>query len=211
MRAVLASGEGRTGHRDKRGMNAVRFIKATSFTLAMCCALVIAVQVPSAGALPSPRGGQHDFDFESGMWRAHLSRLLHPLSRSNVWTQYTGTSIVRKVWNGRANLGEFDVHGPAGRIRGLSLRLYDPKSRQWNISWASLKDGSLGRPMVGGFNDGRGEFYDKEAFGGRPIFVRFIFSKITHNSFQLEQAFSADGGITWEANWITTFTRVSAA
>jgi hypothetical protein len=61
--------------------------------------------------------------------------------------------------------------------------------------------------MVGQFNDGRGEFYDQETFQGTAIYVRFIFSDITPTSFRLEQAFSADGGKTWEPNWIATFIR----
>ena len=62
--------------------------------------------------------------------------------------------------------------------------------------------------MIGGFKNGRGEFYNQEPFNGRAIFVRFIFSDITTNSFQIEQAFSDDGGKTWEPNWIAKFSRV---
>jgi hypothetical protein len=155
----------------------------------------------------SPRDGQHDFDFEFGSWNAHLRRLQHPLTSSNTWIEYAGTSVVRKVWDGRANLGEFDVHGAAGDIRGLSLRLYNPQTRQWSIYWANRNDGSVGAPMVGQFENGRGEFFDQEMFQSRSIFVRFIFSAITPTSFRLEQSFSPDVGRTWEPNWIVTFTR----
>jgi hypothetical protein len=148
-----------------------------------------------------------DFDFEIGTWKAHLSRLQNPLTGSTTWTEYEGTSVVRKVWDGRANLGEIDISGPSGHIEGLSLRLYNPQSRQWNIHWASSRDGALGAAMVGEFKNGRGEFFNQEMFDGRAIFVRFIFSDITATSFRLEQAFSADGGKTWEANWIAKFTR----
>jgi hypothetical protein len=151
--------------------------------------------------------GQHDFDFEFGSWKAHISRLVHPLSGSTTWVAYDGTSVVRKIWNGRANLGELEVSGPAGRIEGISLRLYDPQSSQWKISWANSDDGTLGQPMVGGFKGERGEFYDQESFEGRAIYVRFIFSDIAAKSFRLEQAFSDDGGASWETNWIATFAR----
>jgi hypothetical protein len=153
--------------------------------------------------------GQHDFDFEFGAWKTHLKRRLHPLTGSNTWAEYKGLSVVRRVWNGGANLGEIELDGPAGHLQGLSLRLYNPQTRQWNISWSNRNDGTLGQPMIGGFKNGRGEFYNQEPFNGRAIFVRFIFSDITPNSFQLEQAFSDDGGKTWEANWIASFTRVS--
>ena len=75
--------------------------------------------------------GQHDFDFEFGSWTAHLKRLLHPLSGSNEWVEYDGTSVVRRVWDGRANLGELEVDGPKGHIEGITLRLFHPESHQW--------------------------------------------------------------------------------
>jgi len=167
---------------------------------------------PPAVAAPVPRpDGQHDFDFEFGDWTTHIRRLEHPLTGSTRWVEYEGSSIVRKVWGGLANLGEIDVSGPAGRIQGLSLRLYDPQTRQWSIRFANSRDGDLGTAMVGGFRNGRGEFYDQETLNGRSIFVRFIFSDVTDRSFALEQAFSADGGKTWEANWIATFRKLPAA
>jgi hypothetical protein len=151
--------------------------------------------------------GQHDFDFEFGDWKMHLSRRVKPLTGSNTWVSYDGTSIVRKVWNGAANLGEIELTGPAGRIQGLSLRVYNPESRQWNVHFANSSSGVLGEAMVGGFKNGRGEFYNQELYNGKSIFVRFIFSDIGPSSFKLEQAFSDDGGKTWEANWLATFTR----
>src|SRR6185295_13739875 len=88
--------------------------------------------------------GQHDFDFEFGAWRAHLKRLLNPLSGPGTapsWAELEGLSTVRKVWGGRANLGEFDVANSTSRIEGLSLRTYNPATRQWSIHWASARDG----------------------------------------------------------------------
>ncbi|HEY5095106.1 MAG TPA: hypothetical protein VII69_08340 [Candidatus Eremiobacteraceae bacterium] len=167
------------------------------------CGLVFAAQPVAA----SERDGQHDFDFEFGSWKADLSRLQHPLTGSTTWIKYHGTSVVRKIWNGRGNLGELEVDGPAGHVEGLTLRLYNPQSHRWNISWASSNDGTLGQPMSGGFNDGRGEFFDQEPYNGRAIFVRFVFSDIKPKSFRFEQAFSDDGGKSWEVNWIATFTR----
>jgi len=154
--------------------------------------------------------GQHDFDFEMGRWRVHLERLVKPLSHSTTWISYDGTSVVRPVWGGLANLGELEVDGGGKHVEGLSLRIYDARARQWRIHWANSSDGVLGPAMVGGFAKGRGEFYDQEDFEGRPIFVRFIFSGISTTSFKIEQAFSDDGGKSWETNWITTFTRDTA-
>jgi len=150
----------------------------------------------SASRATGAQDGQHDFDFEFGAWQAHIRRLLHPLTGSDGWVDYDGTSVLRKIWDGRANLGELEVGNPTGHIEGLSLRLYNPQSHQWSIYWANSNDGTLSVPMVGGFQNGRGEFFDQETYEGKAIYVRFIFSQITPASFRLEQSFSADGGKT---------------
>jgi hypothetical protein len=154
------------------------------------------------------RDAQHDFDFEIGTWKTHLRRLLHPLTASTTWIEYDGTSVVRKVWNGRANLVELEVDGPAGHIEGLNLRLYNPQSHQWSLNFSNSSSGTMGQPTIGEFKNGRGEFFDQETLNGRAIFVRFVISDITPTSCRFEQAFSDDGGKTWEVNWIAMDTRV---
>jgi hypothetical protein len=154
------------------------------------------------------RDGQHDFDFEIGKWNTHLRRLQHPLSGSTTWVEYDGPSIISKVWDGRANLVELDVKGPAGHIEGMSLRLYNPQSHQWSLNFANIRVGSLGIPTVGEFKNGHGEFFGPDTFNGRPIMVRQVFSDITPTSYKFEQSFSDDGGKTWEANWIAIDTLV---
>ncbi len=153
------------------------------------------------------RDGQHDFDFEIGTWKTHVSRLLHPLTGSTTWVEYEGTTVVRKVWNGRANLLELEAEGPAGHFEGLNLRLYNSQSQQWSLNFASRNDGTLSQPTIGEFKNGRGEFYDQETINGRAILVRFVITPISPNTCRFEQAFSDDGGKTWEVNWIATDTR----
>jgi len=170
--------------------------------------LLLCVVAESSGARESAgRDGSRDFDFEIGAWKTHLARLRHPLSGSAQWVAYEGTTVVRKVWEGRANLVELEVDGPAGHLEGLSLRLYDPRSRQWSLHFANGASGSLSPPTVGGFMNGRGEFNDAETFEGRAILVRFVITPTTADSCRFEQAFSSDGGKTWEPNWIATDTR----
>jgi hypothetical protein len=171
---------------------------------------------PAASPAPSPapvpqRDGRHDFDFEIGSWRTHISRLLHPLTGSTTWVKYQGTSVVRRVWNGRANLLELEVAGPAGNIEALSLRLYNPEAHQWSLNFSNSSVGTLGQPTVGEFRNGRGEFFDQETIGGRAVLVRFVISDVTADSCHFEQAFSVDGGNSWEVNWIATDTRITAA
>jgi hypothetical protein len=162
---------------------------------------------PDAPAAAAVRDGQHDFDFEIGTWKTHVKRLLHPLTGSTQWAEYDGTSVVSRVLDGRANLVELRVAGAAGRIEGLSLRLYNPQAQQWSLNFSNIAGGTLSQPTIGGFNNGRGEFYDQESLDGRAILVRFVISAITPDSCHFEQAFSADGGRTWEVNWIATDTR----
>jgi hypothetical protein len=181
----------------------------------LLCSLIAALELGqelSLASSPSPllqreRDGQHDFDFNFGTWKTHVSRLVHPLTGSNQWVEYDGTSVVTKVWNGRASLFELDVSGPAGHIEGVGLRLYNPETHQWSLNWANSSDGVIKKPMIGEFKDGRGEFFDQEQFDDRMILARNGFSDITPNSSRFDQAFSDNGGKTWETNWVMTFTR----
>jgi hypothetical protein len=116
--------------------------------------------------------------------------------------------VVRKIWEGRANLVELEVDGPDGHIEGLSLRLYNPQSHQWSLNYANSAVGSFGQPTIGEFKNGRGEFYDQEIYQGRMILVRNVWSDITPDSCRFEQSFSDDGGKTWEVNWIAVDSRV---
>jgi hypothetical protein len=164
---------------------------------------------PQASAPAAPRDGAHDFDFEIGTWKIHLKKLDHPLTGSTTWQEFDGTSVVRKVWDGKSQLEEFESDSPSGtHIEGLTLRLYNPAAHQWNLNWATSKTGTLAVPTVGEFKNGVGEFYDYEPINDRMVLVRFLWSKITPNSAHFEQAFSIDGGKTWEANWITDEARV---
>ncbi len=160
---------------------------------------------------PTPAGAQrdggHDFDFEIGTWKTQLRRLAHPLSGSAEWIQCQGTSVVRKVWDGRANLLELEADCGGKHLQALSLRLYNPESHQWSLNFANSSSGTLSQPTIGEFRNGHGEFYDQETFRGRAILVRFVISDITPTSCHFEQAFSDDGGKTWEVNWVATDTR----
>lgn len=155
--------------------------------------------------------GQRDFDPEIGTWKTHVKRLIHPLSGSTTWADYDGTTVVRNVWGGKGNLAELEADGPAGHLELLSLRLYNPEAHQWSLNGASSKGGTFGVPTIGEFRHGRGEFIDQETFDGRAILVRFYISEVTPDLFRFEQAFSDDGGKTWEANWIATDTRIKTA
>lgn len=174
------------------------------------CLLLGSLALLCAAAPPAavPRDGQHDFDFDLGTWKTHSSRLLHPLTGSKTWVQLDGVTVVSSIWDGRANLAEYKADGAAGAIELLSLRWYNPSTHEWNLDFATPNVGTLGIPGVGLFRNGRGDFYDQEPINGRVVLVRFSIWGITHDTARSEQAFSDDGGKTWETNWINTYTRL---
>ena len=161
-------------------------------------------RLPDAPAdTPAAADASHDFDFEWGHWSMRVRRLEHPLDGSKRWYEFPADSHTVGLLGGLANLEQ--VHGemPQGPLDGLTLRLYSPATKQWALYWANRKTGRLEQPMLGGFKDGRGEFYDQEDLGGRAIYVRYVWSNTHGNQPHFEQAFSDDGGKTWEANWVT--------
>ncbi len=191
----------------KRGGSFRRLVFRALMSLCLAAPAALSAE-PATFASPPRPDGARDFDFETGRWKTELRRLERPLQGSSEWVSYSGTTTVTKIWDGKANLVELDVEGPAGRIRALSLRLYDPETREWSLNFANSSGGGLAPPSVGAFRDGRGEFYNQETIAGRTVLVRFVISDITPRSVRFEQAFSADGGRNWEPNWIAVDTRL---
>ena len=184
----------------------------STVVVTLCSAQLLAQTHASSAASGSQEAareadGQHDFDWDIGTWKTHQKRLLHPLTGSTTWVEYHGTDVVRRIWDG-ANLGEIRADGPAGHLELFTLRLYNPQTHEWSIYFTNRTIGALGAPAVGAFKNGRGEFYDQETYNGRTILLRFSVSDITANSCRFEQAFSTDGGRTWETNFIVTETLV---
>jgi hypothetical protein len=192
-----------------RGL-ALRLLAAGMLVPAVC-GITRADGAPTATGA-AVRDGQHDFDFLIGSWKIHLKRRVHPLSGSNEWLEFDGTVVCRTIWNGLAEVEEFNVDSPEKNIfiQGLAVRLYNPKTHQWSIYWANRKNAAFDpAAQVGQFTDGRGEFYGQDTLDGKAIYVRFAWSNITSPAPHFEQAFSDDGGRTWEVNWITEQTRIA--
>ena len=155
------------------------------------------------------RNAIHDFDFLRGSWRVYNRRLLKRLQEADEWETFEAmTPENAPVLDGLGNIDE--LHSEDGPI-GMSLRLFNRETGQWSIYWVSHRDGVLQPPVVGGFKDGVGIFDGADVWDGKPIRVRFTWSDITPTSARWEQAFSPDGGKTWETNWFTDFRRPSSA
>jgi hypothetical protein len=163
---------------------------------------------PAQSQAAAVRDGQHDFDFNFGVWRTHIKRLSHPLSGSSDFIELNGTVTVRKVWDGRAQLEEIEADGPKGHWEGLTLFLYNPKSHQWSQSFSSSAMGTFAGSLVGEFKDGRGELFSQDTFDGRFILVRGTWSEVTPNAHRYEEDYSDDGGKSWEPVFVAELTRL---
>src|SRR3954452_15069720 len=184
-------------------------IRTIVLGFAFALAATTLAQPSTAAAVPmAERSGQSDFDWEIGTWTTKVRVLRNALSgKAPEWAEYEGTSVIRPLLGRRANFVELSVSGPAGKIEGGSLRLYNPQARQWNVNYASLRNGMLTAPVYGAFDGaGRGVFYGQDIADGRAILVRFIMTVVSKKEAHFEQAYSTDGGVTWENNWIAVDT-----
>lgn len=180
----------------------------TAFAAATLTAAAVsfAANAPAPPA-PSARDGSHDFDFNTGSWKTHLKRRVHPFSGSNTFIELNGTVQVRDVWGGAAHLEEIEADGPNGHWQGLSLFLYNPAAHQWSQNFVNSKSGVLVSGLIGGFTDGRGELFQQDTLDGRTILVRGVWSNIARDSHRYEESYSADGGKTWEVQLTADKTR----
>ena len=173
---------------------------------------VIAIVLAIAAPAPANPDGVHDFDFLVGEWRVR-HRYLRATPQGHEWVEAEGTCSNRKLMDGKANLEEHTINAPSGAYRAVGLRSYDPQAGQWAIWWLDGRDpsGALDPPVKGRFENGVGTFYGDNTLDGKPIRMRFIWSQVTPTSARWEQAYSRDGGKTWESNWVMEFRRASAA
>ena len=164
-------------------------------------------QEGAASPAPAVHDGQHDLDFNFGVWKTHIRRLKEPVTGSPDYVEMNGTVTVRKGWDVRAQLEEIEVEGPNGHWQGLTLFLYDPKAHQWSQTFVNSAVGSFSAGMTGEFKDGRGELYAQDTRGARSVLVRGVWSDIKPNSHHYEEAYSDDGGKTWVSYFIANLTR----
>jgi hypothetical protein len=190
-------------------MKGVRFLAAAG-ALGLLLLSTASARSPQDNPKPTPipnLAGLHDFDLRAGRWTAHHRRLKERLAGSHEWVEFDGTQTCWPLMGGFANVDENLFRIPGNEYRGVTLRAYDPKTGEWAIWWLDGRNpfGSLEPPVKGRFVNGVGTFHADDTLRGKPIRVRFIWSQITPTSAHWEQAFSPDGGKTWETNWITDF------
>ena len=154
--------------------------------------------------------GLHDFDFLVGEWRVHHRTLKERLANSHEWIEFEGTLVNYPLMGGYSNVDDTVFEKPGAPFRGVALRSFDAKTQQWSIWWLDSRTplGPVEPPMRGSFRDGVGTFYADEIFNGKPVRTRFLWTKTAPTSWHWEQAYSPDGGKTWETNWVQDIVRV---
>jgi hypothetical protein len=151
---------------------------------------------------------ENNFDWFVGTWTSKQRRLREILAGSDEWYDFPGEHRSWSVFGGAGNVDEAVF--PTQGFGGVTLRLYDASTDGWSLYWASSRSGLALPPVVGRFgDDGRGVFTSEEIWEGTPITCRYVWSDITETTARWEQAFSTDGGATWETNWIADFTRTT--
>jgi hypothetical protein len=154
--------------------------------------------------------GHHDFDFFVGTWRVHHRRLVKRLTGCTRWETFEGSCTTRTMLGGAGNIDDNILEAPAGTYRAATVRTFDPGTGDWSIWWFDGRTPHQLEPsVVGRFRDGIGTFYADDTLRGLPIRVRFVWSEITASTCRWEQAFSPDGGATWEPNWVMQFERLT--
>lgn len=154
--------------------------------------------------------GRRDFDFFFGRWRTHNRRLARRLEGNTDWLVFEATIEARPILGGIGNVDTYSTarYHDGQPFEGFTLRVFEPTTRLWSIWWVDDRIRKLEVPVVGRFEGDRALFLADDVFAGRPIRVRFDWTRGETNA-RWEQAFSEDGGETWETNWVMEHTRIA--
>jgi hypothetical protein len=162
--------------------------------------------------IASSTSSRNDFDFLVGKWKMYHRRLNKRLENCRDWTEFESTDVNEKILSGSANMDTYtttQMPGMEGKLfEGLTLRLFNPKTRLWSLYWVASNRGVLDPPMVGSFENGLGEFFAKDTYNGKDILVLFRWDVRDKEHPIWGQAFSPDNGKTWEWNWFNISERI---
>ncbi len=158
--------------------------------------------------VPSVNSSQNDFDFLIGKWKIKNRKLKTRLNNCNEWVEFEAVGEMCKILNGVGNIDNFITTFDGKPFEGMSLRLFNPKTKLWKIYWADSNMGVLDIPVVGSFENNLGYFLAKDIFQQREIVVAFCWNATDSNNPIWSQAFSDDKGKTWEWNWYMYMSKI---
>ena len=157
----------------------------------------------------SPTSSNHDFDFYEGKWKLRNRKLKSRLNNSTEWTEFESTQEMYRVLNGLGNIDNYLATFDGVPFEGMSVRLFNPKTKLWSIYWADSNEGVLQPAVVGSFENNIGHFFAKDSFNGKEILVVFRWDVRDKENPIWSQAFSDDNGETWEWNWYMYFSKIT--
>jgi hypothetical protein len=160
----------------------------------------------------SATSSSRDFDFLVGKWKMHNRHLNKRLENCKDWTEFDSFSENSKILSDTADMDIYsttEFPGQEGkRFEGLTLRLFNPKTRLWSLYWVASNSGVLDPPVVGSFENNIGHFFCKDTFNGKPIITMFRWDARNKDRPVWGQAFSTDNGKTWEWNFHNVSERI---
>lgn len=171
-----------------------------------------AVNFDHHGALiisASATSSQHDFDFYEGKWKLRNRKLKKRLKNCTEWMEFESTQEMHKVLQGMGNIDNYLATFEGVPFEGMSVRLFNPKTRLWSIYWADTHEGVLQPPVVGSFENDVAHFFTRDVFDGKKVLVVFRWDVRDKMNPVWSQAFSEDSGKTWEWNWYMYFSKLS--
>lgn len=157
---------------------------------------------------PSSTSSKNDFNFFEGKWKLHNKKLKSRLNHCTEWVEFESTQEMYKVLNGIGNIDNFLATFDGQPFEGMTVRLFNPKTKLWSIYWADSNEGKLDPPVLGSFENNVGDFITKDTFNGKNIIVAFRWDARIKDNPIWSQAFSDDNGRTWEWNWFMYMTKM---
>jgi hypothetical protein len=100
----------------------------------------------------SPNSSPNDFDFLVGKWKMHNRHLDKRLADCHDWTEFDSSDVNAKILNGAADMDTYSTTrfpGLEGKLfEGLTLRLFDPKTRLWSLYWIARQRQNVGMEFL---------------------------------------------------------------
>lgn len=151
--------------------------------------------------IASESSSKDDFDFFEGKSSIRNKKLKQRFASSNEWIEFSSTQEMYKILNGIGNIDNFLATFDGVPFEGMTVRLFNPKTKLWSIYWADSNTGILDKPVIGSFENRVGHFFSIDIYEGKNVIQVFRWDARDQNNLVWSQAMSDDKGKTWEWNW----------